>query len=152
MNQDKIIKAGFYALLDNTDAMIFMKDVAGVYRACSLPFAQMTGHTSVEDIIGKTDFEIFADMELAKRYTDDDQALLAAGEHLLNYVEPLTDEYGHPRYSNTSKYILRNEQGEKIGILGLSRDITKDYLARQRYQQELKYLFELPEDTYAALY
>jgi len=152
MNQEKIIKAGFYALLDNTDAMIFMKDVAGVYRACSLPFAQMTGHTSVEEIIGKTDFDIFEDPELAKRYTDDDRALFEADEHLLNYVEPLTDEHGHPRYSNTSKYILRNAQGEKLGILGLSRDITKDYLARQRYQQELKYLFELPEDTYAALY
>lgn len=152
MNQDVIIKSGFYALLDNTDAMIFMKDIQGVYRACSLPFAQMTGHSSVEEIIGKTDFEIISNPELAKRYTDDDRALLMANKDLLNYVEPLTDEHGHPRYSNTSKYILRDEYNKAIGILGLSRDITGDYLARQRYQQELKYLFELPEDTYAALY
>ena len=152
MNQDVIIKSGFYALLDNTDARIFMKDIQGVYRACSLPFAQMTGYSSVEEIIGKTDFEIFSNPELAKRYTDDDRALLMANKDLLNYVEPLIDEHGHPRYSNTSKYILRDEYNKAIGILGLSRDITGDYLARQRYQQELKYLFELPEDTYAALY
>ncbi len=152
-NQNELVQAGFHAILDNTDAMVFMKDINLVYRAASLPFAHMTGHASVEEIIGKTDFEIFDNAELAKRYTDDDCALLSAGENLLNYVEPLTDEYGHPRYSNTSKYILKNqEDGEAIGILGVSRDITRDYLARQRYQQELKYLFELPEDTYAALY
>ena len=36
--------------------------------------------------------------------------------------------------------------------MGITKDITRDYLARQHYQQELKYLFELPEDTYAVSY
>jgi len=39
-----------------------------------------------------------------------------------------------------------------IGILGISHDITREMMTRQRHQQELRYLFELPEDTYAVLF
>lgn len=149
----EMINAGFYAILDNTDAMIFMKDLRGVYMACSLPFAQMAGKTSIEDILGRTDFDIFDNQDLAAGYVSDDHKLLAAGQNLVDYVEPITDDHGHYRYSKTSKYILKNqEDGGAIGILGISRDITRDYLARQRHQQEIKYLFELPADTYAALF
>lgn len=147
-----IIVAGFDALLEYTDAMIFVKDMNRRYVAASPPFVQITGKTDINAIVGHSDFEIFQDADLAKRYTADDDKLLAEGKNLVNYVEPITDNQGHPRYSNTSKYILRDEDGAALGILGISRDITREYMARQRYQQELKYLFELPSDTYAALY
>ena len=107
----------------------------------------MTGHAFLTDIVGRTDFEIFEDQVLAKRYVDDDQKLLVGGNNLIHYVEPITDERGHARYSSTSKYILRDDDGEILGILGISQDITKEYRMQQRHQQELKYLFELPDDT-----
>lgn len=69
----------------------------------------------------------------------------------MDYVEPITEEEGHARYGSTSKYILKDEEGREIGILGITRDITCDYYARRRYQQELKYLFELPADIGRAL-
>lgn len=152
MTSENIIHAAFKAYIENTVDMVFVKDIHLHYVAASVPFVQMVGKNREEEIIGRSDFEIFEDTELAKRYTDDDKKLLAADRSLLNYVEPLADDQGHPRYSSTSKYILRDEKGEAIGILGMSRDITREYLARQRYQQELTYLFELPSDTYAALF
>ena len=140
------------AFLDHTDAFIFVKDCSGRYVNASEPFVQMTGQASLADIVGRTDFEIFENQELAKRYVEDDQKLLAGGKDRVHYVEPITDEHGHARYSSTSKYILRDDDGEKVGILGISQDVTKEYRIQQRHQQELKYLFELPEDTYAALF
>jgi len=147
-----IIHTAFQTYLNHSTDMIFIKDINLVYQSASLPFVQMVGKESVEEIVGKTDFEIFENPELAKRYTDDDKKLLASGNDLINYIEPLTDDHGLARYSSTSKYILRNTSGDSIGILGISHDITPEYTARRRHQQELRYLFELPEDTYAALF
>ena len=147
-----IIHAAFHTYLKHASDMVFIKDINLKYRFASLPFAHMVGKESVDEIIGRTDFEIFDNPELAKRYTDDDRRLLEIGNDQVAYIEPLTDDQGHPRYSLTSKYILRDSCGNTIGILGFSRDITREYIARRRHQQELRYLFELPEDTYAALF
>ena len=145
-------KAAFKALLDSTTDMVFLKSVDLVYQAASMPFVKMVGKETAEEIIGKSDLEIFQDKELAKRYIADDYKLLESGEDLIDYIEPITDEDGHARYGSTSKYILRDDAGKILGILGVTRDITREYYARQRYQQELKYLFELPDDTYAVCY
>jgi hypothetical protein len=67
---------------------------------------------------------------------------------LLNFIEPITDIDGYPRYGHTSKFLVRDDNGKVLGILGISRDITKEYITRLRYQKELGYLFELPDDTY----
>ncbi len=147
-----IINAACKTFLDNTRDMVFIKDVHSIYIAASLPFVQMAGKQDPADIVGKSDYEIFSDEELAKRYVADDRKLLASNRDLVGYIEPITDNRGQNRYSSTSKYILRDEKGDAIGILGISRDITHEYASRLRHQQVLSYLFELPEDTYAALY
>ena len=147
-----IINAAFKTMLDNTMDMVFVKNMNLEYVAASLPFVKMVGKERVEDILGKSDDEIFANKDLAVRYVGDDRKLLAGGKNLENYIEPITDEDGHHRYGTTSKYILKDENDNQIGILGVTRDITRDYVSRQHYQQELSYLFELPEDAYAVAY
>lgn len=153
--QDKasaILETAFRTLLDTTSDLVFIKDINSTYIAASMPFVRMTGRRSANEIIGRTDAELFDDQNLADRYLLDDQNLLRSGKNLINYIEPLTEEKGRARYGSTSKYILSDCNGTAVGILGISRDITRDYLAQQRYQQELKYLFNLPEDTYAAVF
>ncbi len=139
-------------MLKNSRDMIFVKDANLVYRAASDSFVKMVGKSSVEEIIGHTDYEIFADVQLARRYESDDRKLLAGGKDLPRFIEPITDEEGQPRYGATSKYILRNEAGEIMGLLGVTEDVTREYRARQRYEQVFRYLFDLPEDTYAVCY
>lgn len=148
----KLIKAAFEAIAKNTTDLIFLKDENLVYRAASMPFVRMTGKRYLDEIIGHTDFELFEDENLAKRYVADDRKLLSSGKDLTDYVEPITDDHGNARYGSTSKYVLKDENGEPIGIFGITKDITREYLARKRYQQEFRYLFELPKDTYAVCY
>lgn len=150
--ETKLMKVAFEAITCNTTDLMFLKDENLVYRAASLPFARMAGKRSVDEVIGHTDFELFDDENLAKRYVADDRKLLSSGKDLTDYVEPITDDHGNARYGSTSKYVLKNENGEPIGILGVTKDITREYLARKRYQQEFRYLFELPKDTYAVCY
>ncbi len=147
-----LITTAFQSILESTRDMMFVKDADLVYVAASQPFVRMVGKSCPEDIVGKTDHEIFEEEALADRYVLDDKKLLAGNVNLIDYIEPITDEDGQHRYGSTSKYILRDDTGAILGILGVTRDITKDYLARQNYQKELKYLFELPSDIYAVSY
>ena len=77
---------------------------------------------------------------------------MKSGRDLIDYLEPITEEGGKARYGSTSKHLLKDEDGEVIGILGITKDVTRDYITRQHYQKEIKYLFELPKDTYAVSY
>lgn len=149
---DNIMRVAFQTLLDNTKDMMFIKDVNLVYIAASMPFVKMVGKDKVEDVVGKTDFDIFEDQGLARRYVADDRKLLANRVDLVDYIEPITEEDGQARYGSTSKHILRDAEGSYIGILGITRDITRDYINRQQQQKELRYLFEIPEDTYSVVY
>ncbi len=149
---NNLINVAFGAMLYNTTDMVFIKDANLVYIAASIPFVKMVGKKTVDEIMYRTDLEIFSDENLAKRYIADDQKLLAEGKDLIDYIEPLTDDNGQARYGSTSKYILYDNKQEVIGILGITRDITRDYIVRKHYQQELKYFFELPADTYAVSY
>ena len=149
---NSIILAAYKALIKGTKDMVFIKDVNHVYVGASDAFVKMMGKDDLSQIIGYTDCEILEDKSLAKRYMDDDKKLLTSGQNLMDYVEPITDEDGHPRYGSTCKYILKDEDGNTLGILGLTKDITREYMARQHYQQELKFLFELPKEAYAVSY
>ncbi len=147
----KLMKAAFEIIVNNTKDLVFLKDENYIYRACSVPFAKMAGKESPDEVIGKNDYELF-DRELADRYRADDSRLIQSGKDIRDYMEPLAAGTKMARYGSTSKYVLRDSQGNKIGVLGITKDITTEYLARQRYQQEFRYLFELPEDTFSVSY
>lgn len=150
--KQELMQTAFQLLINHSADMVFIKDKNLVYQAASDAFVKMVGKTSADEIIGHTDDEVFVDQNLARRYQQDDRKLLATGKDLLHFIEPITDEDGHPRYGATSKYLLRDSTDNVIGILGITEDVTIEYLARQHYQQELRYLFALPEDTYAVSY
>lgn len=152
-NDNNLLDVAFQTMLKNSRDMMFIKDINSVYVAASEPFVRMVGKETEAQLLGKTDAEIFDDKNLAKRYLADDRKLIAGGKDLVDYIEPIPEEEeGKARYGSTSKYILRDQEGKAMGILGITRDITRDYVARQHYQHELQYLFELPKDTYAISY
>ena len=107
-----LIETAFASIMDNTRDMMFIKDAKLVYVAVSQPFVRMVGKKRPEDIIGKTDHQIFDDEALADRYVLDDRKLLARGQNLVDYIEPITDDDGQHRYGSTCKYILKGENGE----------------------------------------
>jgi len=77
---------------------------------------------------------------------------LENGEDMIDYLEPLVSADGSPRWARTSKYLLTDSSNRIMGILGISRDVTKEYFMQKHYQQELDYLFALPDDVYLSVY
>ena len=147
-----LLLAASHMLLKHSREKIFIKDKDLIYRAASTKFAVMAGWKDASDLIGKTDFEIFADQELALRYREDDQKLIRRQTDLVDYVKPITEKDGQPRYASTSKFILRDRNGSFMGLVGVSRDITMDYYLKRNRTRELEYLFSLPRDVYFAAY
>ena len=55
----ELLTEAFQAMLQSTKDMVFVKDADLVYVAASMSFVRMVGKTSVEEIVGHTDMEIF---------------------------------------------------------------------------------------------
>ena len=121
--QNMIVNAAFRAMMDNTEDMIFVKDSNLIYIAASMSFVRMVGKEKADEIIGKNDYDIFEDVNLAERYITDDRKVMTEGKDLIDYMEPITDKDGQARYGFTSKFLLYDDNGANIGILGITRDV-----------------------------
>ena len=77
-----------------------------------------------EDMIGKTDFDFLPDEE-ARKSLDDDQEILKTGKYIINKIERLTGIDGAKRWVSVTKAPRFDEQGNIIGTVGISRDITE---------------------------
>ena len=111
------------AILDSTSDLSFTKDINFRYLSASRSFANMVGYESIAEIIGKTDYELF-NKEMADKFRQDDVELLAGGEAIVDMIESIVPMNGLPRYSSTSKYILKGSDGQDVGIYGIGRDVT----------------------------
>ena len=132
-----------------TPETTFVKNVNYVYIAASEGFAKSVGKTSAAEIIGKTDFEIY-DNELACKHRKEDTWILENGENIENIIEKNTDCGDLVRYDSISKYYLSDQDGTPLGIYGIQHDVTQDVLAKERYEVELRYLFNADENAISA--
>ena len=124
-NDKQFLAEAIKELLSKTDEYFFIKDKNLVYHAVSETFAKMCGQKCADDIIGKTDYDIFS-QELADAYRASDQKLLTSGTDLDGYTERLPEKDGHMRWSKTWKYLIKNPQGIVVGLFGRGRDITQE--------------------------
>jgi PAS domain S-box-containing protein len=116
-------------LLNSIPDMIFCKDVEGKYIGCNPVFSQFVG-SSIEDIVGKTDYEHF-DKELADFFKENDSKMVAQGSPRTN-EEWLDFPEGSLLYEML-KAPLYTADGEIMGLIGIGRDITE----RKKAEEEL---------------
>lgn len=117
----------FISLLENTTDFIYHKDADSRFRFCSQTLAEITGHASWRDMIGKHNLEVFP-AETAKIYQEEEALVFKEGTPLLNKINPYYDQQGRKRWISTNKWPVKDDQDEVIGLFGISRDIT-DQLA-----------------------
>jgi PAS domain S-box-containing protein len=111
------------ALMDKTDDGIYFKDLKSRFIRSSESMARRFGLQSAGELVGKHDGDFFSD-EHAKEAFKDEQTIMRTGEPILGKVEKETWPDGHVTWALSSKIPFRNVQGEIIGTIGISKDIT----------------------------
>lgn len=86
---------------------------------------------SEEEMIGMTDSDLMPP-ELAAQIYVDEREVFTSGKPILNREEPGRDYEGKAIYFLSTKVPLRDAQGNIIGLVGVSRDITDQKQAEQQ--------------------
>ncbi len=118
-------------LLTSIPDIVFYKDEQGVYLGCNPEFARFVGRDAA-DIVGATDNELFG-KEIADSFRERDRIMMARGgprhnEEWIQYPD------GTRVLVDTLKAPLKDGDGQVIGLLGVSRDIS----ARKRAEEALR--------------
>jgi sigma-B regulation protein RsbU (phosphoserine phosphatase) len=130
----------FDALLNQTQDQVYFKDRQSRFVRASDVVSQKFGLKSVEDLIGKSDFDFFS-KEHAQESFGDEQRLMRDNEKLINITEKETWPDGSITWATSTKIPLYLESGNVVGIMGITRDIT-DQINAQRELEENRELLK----------
>jgi PAS domain S-box-containing protein len=119
----------FQSIFDNTTSLLFLKDLDGRYIMVNRQFEKIHGR-SEEEIIGKSDFELFP-QEYAEAYHQHDLKVLES-DALAEYEDEVSLRGAARVYLNI-KFPLHDAQGAPYAICGVATDIT----GHKRYEQQI---------------
>jgi PAS domain S-box-containing protein len=123
-------------LIDNLPDRIYVKDTQSRFLLNNIAHMEALGAKTREEVIGKTDFD-FRPYERAVQYFADDQEVIKSGQPLYNREEPTTLPTGEKGWLLSSKVPLKDQEGKIVGLIGISRDVTK----RKQAELEKERLF-----------
>ncbi len=119
------------ALIDNLPERIAVKDSQGRFVLVNAAMLLHLGASAPEQVVGKTDVDVHSPAVAAQLHADE-QAIVQSGQPLINHEEALVDEQtGARSWVLTTEVPVRDSQGAIIGLVRMSRDITRRKLAEQ---------------------
>lgn len=116
------------SLIDVVPDNLWVKDAESRFVIANRATALRMGHASPQELIGKSDLEL-CPWETAQKYLADEREVIETGRPLIDSEEYVLSPDGEKLWIATTKAPLRNERGEIVGIIGVSRDITRRRLA-----------------------
>src|SRR5215471_6346097 len=118
------------SIIEGTSEAVYLKDFQGRYLLMNFAGARLLGY-SPEEIVGKTDREIFPAHE-AETIMNIDRQVMDTGQMVT--LEDVLTSTGTSRTYLTTKNPYRDPQGKVIGVLGISLDVTE----RRRMEQHIE--------------
>lgn len=123
----------FENMLKSIPVSLYFKDTEGHLIRVSRYFWEQAGAPSVKsesDIIGKTDFDLFGE-ELAKTARADEERIMKTRKSTIDRQEVSSTPEGKPVYLSSTKAPMVDTEGNVIGIVGLTRDVTEQKTAEK---------------------
>ncbi len=111
------------AILNNVPVYLFVKETGNDFRYIywNKAFAEFS-KIPADQVLGKTDFEVFPNAEDAKHFREDDMKLVAIGD-TINKQESYVNAEGETRVVQTLKTLVYREGGSPL-LVGVSWDMT----------------------------
>jgi len=113
---------------------IFAKDAAGRHIFANPALAEFAG-LSVEDVLGKDDFDLVTDRAQAEAYRAHDLAVIQSGSKMVILEEPRTDLTGRTRLLQTIKIPYTVAETGEPAVLGVCTDITEQKRIEARFRR-----------------
>jgi ammonium transporter, Amt family len=123
-------------VMDTIPQGVFWKDTRSVYLGCNQNFASLVDLGEPGAIVGKSDSELSWRREDAARHRDTDLRVMREGLAQMGLTERLFSVNGAEVWVETDIVPLRDAEGQVIGVLGCTQDITE----RKRYQERLAHM------------
>jgi PAS domain S-box-containing protein len=128
----------FQAILDNSPAVIYMKDLEGRYLLTNRRH-EVLFHVPRDQVRGKTDLDIFPE-SIARAFQSNDRKVLEAGRAMEWEEVALHDDGPHTYIS--VKFPLHDPAGKIYALCGISTDISQ----RKQAEDERNRFFTLALD------
>jgi PAS domain S-box-containing protein len=146
-NERKMLRS----LIDNVPNFLYIKDTRARFVVANLHCALQLGLKTADDLLGKSDFDLYP-QNLAAGFYEDDQNVIRSGQPLLNREEMGVNSEGNPTRVLSTKVPIRDKDGRITGIACVGIDITeqKGAEAELRDSRELFMLLldSIPEGVY----
>ena len=110
-------------VLDTIPVEVFWKDVNLKYQGCNRLFLHDAGLEKVEDLVGLDDYAM-PWKEEAEQYRAEDREVMETGQARVGLAHSHILADGSRCWHLTTKIPLRNPEGEIVGVLGTTVDIT----------------------------
>ena len=127
VGQDQLL-----ALIDNTNAVIYMRDLDGRYMVVNREYERLFDLRRNE-IVGLTDHDLFP-ADVADAFRANDLKAAASGKPV--HVEEYAPNDDGPRWYITVKFPLLDSAGKAYAVAGISTDIT----ARKQAEEQVRKL------------
>lgn len=112
------------------DVSFFVKDTAGKYTAVNQSLVERHGLRDKADVLGKRPNDICPG-DFGGIPSQQDAVVLRTGKPLLDHLELHWYSPHEPGWCLTTKLPLRDQQGDIIGLIGISRDVRAPIQARE---------------------
>lgn len=137
-------EALYHSLVQCLPQNIFRKDRNGRFTFANQRFCDTVGHT-LDELLGKTDFDFFPP-ELAAKYVADDRRIMETGA-ACDTVEQHHRPSGETIHVHVVKTPVTDAAGQVIGVQGIFWDVTEQVRAEQNLADSERRYRQLTEAT-----
>lgn len=132
-------------IINSIPDIVFYKDKEGKYVGGNNAFFEGFYEKDKSDVIGKTDVELSEDKNLAEYLIKKDREVIDSKKNIYSKLK-IRNSKNEVTYFESIKTPVINEKNEVVGIVGVSRDITKrkeleNMLRQMSYTDKLTGLF-----------
>ena len=146
--QEKLRRTQLQQLFNYLPEVYFVvKDNDGRVMMANAVAARLCGFEHESEMIGKTDYDLFA-RDRADTYVQDDHYVLDTGESIIDRVEMAPDPDNAINWFVTTKIPLYSHAGEIIGLACIARNMTNAYEKLRPYA-EMSEVLEYVRENHA---